>query len=272
MKRAFQVILLCLMTQTLFYADISLGMSPRPQVEKTQQVQGKNWVEPETGMEFIWIPGGTFLMGCDARLHDCDLDEEPVHKVELEGFWIGKTEVTQKQWEQVMGYNPSHFNKGGDYPVENISWINAQEFIRRLAAASDMKYWYSLPSEAQWEYACRSGGGKDEYSGGASPNGSAWFMENSGGQTHPVAQKSPNALGIYDLSGNVWEWCRDQYDVKAYSKHEPIDPVFRGEEPYRVIRGGAWNFPTFNVRCGVRNDSSPGDGYYDIGFRVVRSH
>ncbi|MBI9076583.1 MAG: formylglycine-generating enzyme family protein [Desulfatibacillum sp.] len=250
----------------------AFAMGPRPKVEEAKTGIGKDFTEPVTGMEFVWIPGGSFFMGCADWTGDCDLDEEPVHTVQLQGFWIAKTEVTQGQWKKIMGFNPSHFNMGDSHPVENVSWTNAKEFVRRLATTNDMKYWFEMPSEAQWEYVCRNGGNKEIFAGAPNPPDVAWFMENSMDTTHPVATKAPNALGIYDMSGNVWEWCRDQYDVKAYSSHEPNDPVFRGEEPYHVIRGGAFNSNAFNVRCGVRNDSAPGDAYFDIGFRLVRTY
>ncbi|WP_051327018.1 formylglycine-generating enzyme family protein [Desulfatibacillum aliphaticivorans] len=261
----------CLLTVLLFWLP-AYGMGPKPKVDETQTGAGEDFTDPATGMEFIWIPGGPYFMGCGDWAGDCDLDEEPAHEVQLQGFWISKTEVTQGQWKKIMGFNPSHFDLGDDYPVENVSWTNAKEFVRRLTVANDMKYWFDVPSEAQWEYVCRSGGQAEQFAGTADPLEAAWFLENSQGTTHPVASKKPNGLGVYDMSGNVWEWCRDQYDVKAYAKHEPNDPVFRGEEPYHVIRGGAFNFNAFNVRCGVRNDSAPGDPYYDIGFRLVRTY
>ena len=209
----------------------AFAMSPKPSVEEPKTGAGEDFTEPVTGMEFVWIPGGSFFMGCGDWAGDCDLDEEPSHSVQLQGFWISRTEVTQGQWKTIMGFNPSHFDLGDDYPVENISWTNAKEYVRRLSSANDMKYWFDIPSEAQWEFVCRSGGGKEAYAGSADPLEVAWFLENSQGTTHPVAGKKPNGLGIYDMSGNVWEWCRDQYDVKAYSKHEPNDPVFRGRSP-----------------------------------------
>jgi hypothetical protein len=171
----------------------------------------------------------------------------------VKGFYIGKYEVTQAQYQAIMGSNPSNF-KGSNHPVEMVSWNDAQEFITKLNARTGRNY--RLPTEAEWEYAAREGTKRSsyKYSGSDGIGAVAWYADNSGGQTHPVGQKIPNALGIYDMSGNVWEWCQDCYDSSC---------------SLRVFRGGSWGSSAQRCRVAYRSSNSPGDRGNGLGFRVV---
>ena len=239
---------------------------------------GEIWKEPATGMEFAWVPGGCYEMGCGNWTSDCFRDEKPVHEVCVDGFWMGKTEVTQGQWKQVVGENSSEFKKGDDYPIEKVSWPEIEKFINKLSSISTGLYEFRLPTEAEWEYACRSGGKPEKYAGGSDLDRVAWHQKNSGRSTHPVATKEPNGLGLFDMSGNVNEWCADNYRVWAYKKHKRHNPLFKADRVYsRIYRGGSWNSNPKSVRCSARNYEL-GIGYqnqvyrnYDLGFRLVRS-
>jgi sulfatase modifying factor 1 len=235
-----------------------------------QQIQAKKWHDSLTGMEFIFVKGGCFEMG-DAFGDGYDI-ERPVHTVCVDGFWVGKYEVTQEQWEKVMGNNPSLFQNGGHYPVENVKWEDAQEFIRQLNQMTGKRY--RLPTEAEWEYAARSGGKKEKWAGTSreSELGEyAWYLINADRRTHPVGQKRPNGLGLCDMSGNVWEWVQDWYD-KDYYKSSPTDnPKGPGQlTTYRVIRGGCWNDIPRNIRASSRSGAvGPRSRNPFIGFRLV---
>ncbi|MDM8548475.1 SUMF1/EgtB/PvdO family nonheme iron enzyme [Desulfobacterales bacterium HSG2] len=225
---------------------------------------GEVWKEPVTGMEFVSVRGGCYEMGCGSWAGDCESNEKPVHTVCVDDFQMGKHEVTQRQWEQIMESNPSEFKKGDSYPVENVSWSDAKEFIRKLNdetkkfaqrgirkredAEDQVEYEIRLPTEAEWEYACRSGGKPEKYSGGSDADSVAWHLTNSEKSTHSVGAKSPNGLGLYDMSGNVWEWCEDIYAKNAYNKHERDNPLHtRGT--CHVIRGGSWKKYKMLARC-----------------------
>lgn len=215
-------------------------------------------------IEFVYIAPGKFMMGSEDR----DSNELPVHQVTINHmFYLGKYEVTQAQWQAVMGNNPSNFKDcGGNCPVEQVTWIAAQDFIRKLNQMND-GYSYRLPSEAEWEYACRAGT-SGEYPG--DPKEMAWFGENAGGRTHPVGQKLPNAWGLYDITGNALEWCEDWY----HSKYDgaPTDGsawLNGGEQKYRIIRGGSWNSGTLGIRSATRGLLNPDGANSQFGFRVV---
>jgi formylglycine-generating enzyme required for sulfatase activity len=225
----------------------------------------KNWRDPVIGMEFVWVPGGCYEMGSN----EGDSDEKPVHEVCVDGFWVGKYEVNQGEWQRIMGNNPSRFKKGDHYPVEKVSWNDIKEFIRKLNSFQSNRLRFRLPTEAEWEYACRSGGKQEEFSGGNDVDGVAWYGSNSGYMTHPVGTKSANGLGIYDMSGNVWEWCKDIYSENAYMQHQKNNPIYTVGGSYRVIRGGSWVSKPKSVRCANRYISHPSDGFDDIGFRLV---
>ena len=220
-----------------------------------------------TGMEFVFIKGGCFEMG-DA-FGDGDSAEKPVHEVCVDDFYLGKYEVTQGQWEKVMGRNPSRF-KGRDNPVETVTWNDVQRFMERLNSKSARKY--RLPTEAEWEYAAKSGGKREIFSG-TNQEGElgqyAWYSNNPGNQTHPVGQKEPNGLGLYDMSGNVWEWCADWYDAHYYQKSPKDNPRGPVNGALRVLRGGSWfSLPRYG-RAACRIWYEPGGWNYTIGFRLA---
>jgi sulfatase modifying factor 1 len=231
----------------------------------------KEFKDPITGMEFVWIKGGCYDMG--DIFGDGNPDEKPVHEVCVNGFYIGKHEVTQAQWEKVMGNNPSFFKRGGSYPVENVSWYEIQEYIRKLKRSINIKY--RLPTEAEWEYAARSGGRKEKWPGTSKESDLddfAWTDKNSGEQDHPVGRKKPNGLGLFDMSGNVWEWVADWYDQDYYrnsSKDNPKGPD-RSWDNTRVIRGGSWISMPGDSRASLRAKAIP-SVRGNLGFRLVFS-
>ncbi len=228
------------------------------------------WKDTTTGMEFIYLEGSCFEMGCQtASSEECPPFSEPSHTVCLDDFWISKYETTQGQWEAVMGSNPAAFGGcGNDCPIEMVSWDDVHEFIKNLNDKTDEEF--RLPTEAEWEFACRSGGKNLRFSGTeASPAYSAWFSFNSGGSTHPVGKKSPNKLGIYDMSGNVWEWCADGFMETAYQNLPEKNPIL-GQGATRVIRGGAWDYSATELACSFRADRPPQRRTRNIGFRLVK--
>ena len=211
----------------------------------------------------ISVPGGCFRMGSNSG----DSDEKPVHEVCLDGFQMGKYEVTQKQWRLVMGSNPSKFSGCDECPVEQVSWDEVQEFIRKVGNG------VRLPTEAEWEYACRSGGKDQEYAGGSDVGSVGWYDDNSGSKTHPVGGKAANGLGLYDMSGNVWEWVQDVYASDAYGEHARKNPIYDGSGSFRVSRGGSWGNNAGFLRCADRYDSAPGGRgrSSNLGFRLART-
>lgn len=218
-----------------------------------------------TTEDFVHVEGGCFLMG-DIFGNGQD-DEQPVHEVCVDDFRIGRYEVAQAQWEEVMGNNPSRSQKGGRYPVENVSWDEVREFIKRLNGKTGR--FHRLPTEAEWEYACRSGGREEAYCGGQELDRYAWHRENSARQIRPVGQKQPNGLGIHDMSGNVWEWCQDSYGEDYYRTTPRNNPRGPFSGPYRVIRGGSWSFPALDARAANRDRRNPAYGFDALGFRLV---
>ncbi|MEO5357622.1 MAG: formylglycine-generating enzyme family protein [Nitrospirae bacterium YQR-1] len=223
------------------------------------------YTDAVTGMEFVFVKGGCFRMG--DIFGDGFPDEKPVHEVCVDDFYIGKYPVTQQQWVTITGGNPSRFQDNDTNPVEQVSWEDAQDFIRELCARSGALY--RLPTEAEWEYACRGGGAHERYSGGNFPDNFAWYDTVSGKKPHPAGIKQPNSLGIYDMSGNVWEWVLDVYARDAYSKHERNNPIHHGPGRSRVMRGGSWYDQVKSVRCTNRYYGNPGFRFIDIGFRLV---
>ena len=221
-------------------------------------------------LEMVLIPAGEFLMGAPESDNDAESHEKPQHRVRItKPFYLGKYLVTQEQWEAVMGDNPSEF-KGPKKPVEKVSWDDCQQFLGKLNAKSHSGgSKFQLPSEAQWEYACRAGS-ETKYCFGGEESGLgdyAWYDENSGNTTHPVGEKKRNAWGLYDMHGNVWEWCQDWYDSGYYAKSPTDDPTGPATGSYRVGRGGSWGLPAGLCRSAYRG-GRPGVRYYDLGLRV----
>lgn len=248
--------------------------SSKPRFEDyTETVFGIN-------MQMIWVEGGTFMMGCTSEQgSSCYDNEKNVHRVTLDGYYIGKFEVTQGQWEKVMGTSIyQQRNKansswplcgvGSDYPMYCVSWEEATAFCEELSRRTGKKY--RLPTEAQWEYAARDGNknGGSKYSGSSSVDMVAWYDGNSGSSTHPVGTKRDNLLGLHDMCGNVWEWCRDRY-ASAYSYAESQNPQGPSGGSYRVIRGGSWGGDARICRVSARSGDSPGYRSRYFGFRVV---
>ena len=197
-----------------------------------------------------------------------DDDERPIHEVKVNSFSIGQTEVTQELWQAVMGSVPSNFT-GDRLPVEKISWNDCQNFISKLNQLSGKTF--RLPTEAEWEYAAR-GGNKSNgyiYSGSNNLDDVAWYVSNSNYTTHEVATKAPNELGIYDMSGNVYEWCQDWYGEDYYSKSVVNNPTGPTTSNSRVLRGGSWAEKDTNCRVAYRYDYAPTDNYFYLGLRLV---
>ena len=217
-------------------------------------------------MEFVRVPAGEFLMGSTSE--EAHSREQPVTRVRISrAFELGKHEVTQADWEAVMGSNPSSFDEcGGDCPVENVSWDDVQEFIGRLNALEGEAR-YRLPTEAEWEYAARAGTSGDRYAGDL--DAIAWYSENSGGSTHAVGQKAPNAFRLHDMLGNVFEWVQDRYG--GYPGGSLTDPRGPGSGGYRVVRGGSWYFNAGACRASTRYELEFGYRDYALGFRLLRT-
>ena len=221
------------------------------------------WVEPSTGMEFVHIPGGCFMMGRDRG----ESDERPRHEVCVYDFWMGRYEVTQGQWQAIMGSNPSRFKKGDTYPVETVSWDEVNAFVKKLNQAASQRF--RLPTEAEWEYAASCGGKQYPYAGGDDIDAVAWYDANSGGTTHEVGTRAPNGFALYDMSGNVWEWCRDIHAWNAYTITSRTAPLFQGQGFRRVDRGGSWiNFKD-DLRVTRRDRYNPADKSSNLGFRLI---
>jgi formylglycine-generating enzyme required for sulfatase activity len=219
-------------------------------------------------MELVLIPAGTFQMGSDDS--DAYDSEKPMHTVRItQPFYLGKYEVTQGQWQAVMGNNPSKFTGDPNRPVESVSWDDVQEFIRRLNSREGGAT-YRLPTEAEWEYAARAGT-TTRWSFGDEASQLelyAWYGENDGLQTHPVGQLQPNRWGIYDMHGNVWEWVQDWYG--GYASSTAVDPAGPSSGSGRVIRGGGWSSTARFCRSAFRGHDAPGYRYGYLGFRLLR--
>jgi len=287
-------------TEVVNYLAVGLGWSVELQQKPQQSAQPtassapvQQPVQPtlippqvNTPQNMVYVEGGTFLMGSANGYAN-----GPVHEVTVSSFYMGKYEVTQAEYQSVMGSNPSHFN-GNNRPVENVIWYDAVEYCNRLSKKEGLTPCYSgrgenitcnwnangyrLPTEAEWEYAARGGINKDDYkySGSNDIDEVAWYGKNSGKMTHDVGTKKANSLGIYDMSGNVWEWCWDWHDHFYYSKsprNNPTGSDLLGCFNWRVFRGGGW----FNLSEGCtvfcRNSYYPDSPDFGCGFRVVRS-
>ncbi len=231
----------------------------------------------EFGIEWVWVEGGTFEMGCTGEQSNCASDEKPAHTVTVDGFYMSKYEVTFAQYDQFCEAtgrsNPNDKGWGrGNRPVINVSWHDAVAFCKWLSKRTGTTI--RLPTEAEWEYAAR-GGQKSrhyKYSGSNDVDAVAWYDGNSSGKTHPVGQKQPNELGLYDMSGNVWEWCQDWYDNKYYANSPHRTPRGPTSGNYRVLRGGSWVYDAWIVRVASRGRYDPEYGNLDFGFRIARDY
>ena len=225
----------------------------------TQTIAG-----PLQRMTFVKIPAGSFIMGSN----DGESDEKPVHTVNIKSFYMMTTEVTQAQWQSVMGKNPSKL-KGDYFPVENVSWNDCQDFIQKLNQLKPGKD-YRLPTEAEWEYACRAGTSTKFYSGNSDSDLEriGWKNGNSGNKTHPVGQKVPNAWGLYDMHGNVWEWCEDWYHDSYNGSPTNGSAWLSPSGQYRVLRGGSWHSNAQLCRSSDRGGVDPDYRDCNVGFRL----
>ena len=283
-------------TPQIVYVEVTPTPLPRQtsEVSETSEVSmprscwenatpGATCKEPTTGMEFVYVPGGEFEMGCGKKEQSCGNDEKPRHNVKVDGFWIGKYEVTQAQWEAIMGNNPSYF-KGADRPVEQVSWNDAQTFLQKLNATVEThgraSLQFRLPSEAEWEYAARAGTTTPFYFGEtistdqANYDGNYTYGNGKKGvyrqQTTDVGSFPNNAFGLYDMHGNVWEWVADTYHDN-YNGAPNDGSIWGdlGDKKAKVLRGGSWNFLPFDLRSATRDRGNPGYDNYYLGFRAV---
>ena len=262
-------------TTTTTYSQTGYASQPAPAANQdfTETAWGVN-------MKMIWVEGGDFLMGCTSEQGNSESDEQNVRRVTVDGFYIGMLEVTQSQWEKVVGTSiyqqrtkagysgSSSYGVGPDYPMYCVSWDEAMKFCRLLSNKTGRTY--TLPTEAQWEYAAR-GGNKNEgakYAGSNMIDAVAWYTDNSGSSTHIVGSKRANALGIYDMSGNVSEWCKDWY-ASSYVSYDTNNPEGPSSGGSRVLRGGDFYDTAFNCRVAYRCGSSPDNSTNAWGFRVV---
>ena len=238
----------------------------------TTQKNGNDLIIKVKGVSFTMklVEGGTFQMGTDDPYNS---DDCPAHSVTLSTFYMGETEVTQALWKAVMGNNPSYF-KGDNLPVENVNWNDCQEFVRKLNQLTNKNF--RLPTEAEWEYAAR-GGKKSQgykYAGSNSLGSVAWYEDHSGDKTHPVKGKSPNELGIYDMSGNVYEWCSDWYDYNYYKKSPSNNPQGpskgSGSDPRHVTRGGGFFMGGYNLYLRTTWDTNKRDNEHGLRLALSR--
>jgi len=266
----FQAICRCILVVSLWIGGGSIFSNAQSPKEITNSI----------GIKLVLIPKGTFMMGSPAS-EERRVGNETQHEVTIsKDYYLGVTEVTQGQYEKVMGKNPSRFQGDNlredstNHPVEQVSWGDAVDFCKKLSDLTEEKKAgrvYRLPTEAEWEYACRAGS-KSAYSFGESSKSLgdyAWCGENSNLQTHPVGEKMANAWGLYDMHGNVWEWCSDWYG--GYDNNSVSDPVGSREGSFRVIRGGSWLDDAAYCQSAIRYRIDPSSRSIIIGFRLALS-
>jgi len=238
-----------------------------------ESAQAGDVITNSIGMRMILIPAEEFLMGSPDSDSDASADEKPQHRVKItRPFYLGVCPVTQEEYERVMGENPSHFQGDPQRPVEQVSWDDAVEFCRRLSEKEGKTY--RLPTEAEWEYACRAGSTtKWCFGDSESQLGEyAWYTVNSRSTTHPVGKKEPNDWGVYDMHGNVWEWCADWYAQDYYGGSPTDDPKGPSSGALRVLRGGSWGgVPGYSRSANRFRGSPPADRYFLLGFRLART-
>ncbi|PLX89062.1 MAG: formylglycine-generating enzyme family protein [Desulfuromonas sp.] len=225
----------------------------------------KSYTEPATGIKFVLVPGGCFEMG---NIHGGgSYTEYPAHDVCVDSFYIGTTEVTQGQWKALMETNPSSFKLGDNYPVETLSRKNISQFAKKMEKKSDKGF--RLPTEAEWEFACRSGGKEEKFCGSSHAKEVAWFQTNAADTVHPVAEKKPNSLGLYDMSGNVWELCSDIFSRDYYKNSPKQNPQGAETGRHYIKRGGSWDINENFQRASTRGRGSYDEKHYSTGFRLV---
>ena len=227
------------------------------------------WREPATGMEFVRVPAGCFDMG--DTFGDGETNELPVHKVCMSAYWIGRHEVTQAQWTSLMDYNLSVFATSPQHPVASVNQIDIETFVRKLGEHHPGKV-FRLPTEAEWEYACRAAGKAEKFGGEAPPEGAntAEYADEHGEGSVAVGAFAPNALGLHDMSGNLWEWVSDVYAADAYEQHAAENPHYQAAGPARMLRGGGWSHPGAFARCSKRHMHCRPSARFDfVGFRLV---
>ena len=257
-------------TSSTSYSHTSTNSYGSSNYGNSGSMQNQTFTVKGVPFTMIYVEGGSFVMGCTSEQSDCSDGERPTHRVMLDSYYIGETEVTQELWRAVMGDNPSKFR--GDetkLPVEMVSWDDCQLFITLLNRMTGRKF--RLPTEAEWEYAAR-GGRKSEnnkYAGAPSLDYVGWYTNNSGSRTHEVKSKIPNELGIYDMSGNVWEWCQDWYGSSYYSSSPQANPTGPSSGSSRVLRGGGWNIIARCCRVANRACESPSYRRSHFGFRLI---
>jgi len=266
------IVIIVVFLTSLNYVSFSRAKS----ADELNAPSKKNRIIPDLDIKCVYVNAGSFRMGSAESGPD---DEKPVHQVKISGhYWMSACEITQAQWRALMGTDPSKY-KGDNLPVEMVSWHEIIEFCRKLtqreckASRLPDGYVYRLPTEAEWEYAAR-GGAKSrgfKYPGSNDPEQVAWHHPGSSDQTHPVGTKLPNELGIYDMAGNVWEWCLDFYAPDYYANAPKVDPVNKdhGDKTYRVCRGGSWGLYPTHCRSANRGGGTPTGRFYSYGFRVV---
>lgn len=265
-------------TMALMISSCGSESSVEPIVEEPVAA---DFVEDTLGlnMKMIYVEGGNFLMGATSeQASDAEFYEKVVRRVRLSSYYIGECEVTQGQWAKIMGtsvrqqadkaYAYNLYGVGSDYPMYYVSWEEAMEFCQKLSRMTGRTY--TLPTEAQWEYAARGGKNVDgtKYSGSNSIDDVAWYYDNADFTTYPVNTKLANGLGLYDMSGNVWEWCLDWFD-ESYAVNDTNNPTGPSSGSLHVCRGGSWRDGARNCRVSARYWNRPVDRYDSQGFRVV---
>jgi formylglycine-generating enzyme required for sulfatase activity len=265
-------VLLCVLVSALYFVPSGRppALQPQPGPSSARNSKGNQPASPLTnslGMQFILIPAGEFQMGSA----NGSADERPVHTVRIsKPFYLGIHEVTQGQWETVMGNNPSRFKGDTSRPVKTVSWEEVQKFIDKLNPGEGGTK-YRLPTEAEWEYAARAGS-TTAYSFGDDSGQLgkyAWYGDDAGNTTHPVGTRQPNAWGLYDMHGNVWEWVQDWYG--KYTAEPVTDPQGPASGSARVFRGGGWGYDAGGCRSASRSHIAPGYRFDYLGFRLLRT-
>lgn len=271
------------MTRTLIWAAgmlLSATAFAAPAENEPVPSAVAEWQEPTTGMAFRAIPKGCFKMGAETPqvpqpemfwdrvgfTKTASEDERPVHEVCVDAFWLGKYEVRADEWHRIMGGTPAKIEH---VPVTGITWNQAEEFARRLTESSSGKWRFRLPTEAEWEYACRAGSAKDIEPLGEGAAAYAWYRFTQL-EPQPVGQLKPNTFGLHDMLGNVWEWVADSYAANAYVRHRLFNPQIKAASGQKVLRGGSIRTEQVQVRCAMRGRHAPQTGADVIGLRLVR--